>query len=79
MQDDLFSDGQVVNTGNNTHTGQFRALHAVGNTTVSAMTWDDDYSATGNWTSLTVIPAGQTLVGRFSSITLNGQALLDKI
>lgn len=79
MQDDLFANGQVVNTGNHTHTGQFRALHAVGNTTVSAMTWEAGYDATGNWTSLTVIPAGQTLSGRFTSITLNGEALLDKV
>ena len=79
MQNDLFSHGQVVATGNNTYTGHFRALHAIANTTVSAMTWEGDYEATGNWTSLTQLPAGQTLVGRFSSITMNGEALLDKV
>jgi len=79
MNDDLFSDGQVVATGNNTYTGQFRALHAIANTTVSAMTWAADYSATGNWTSLTLIPPDTLLRGRFTSITMNGQALLDKV
>ncbi len=79
MNDDLFSDGQVVATGNNTYTGQFRALHAIANTTVSAMTWAADYDATGNWTSLTLIPPDTTLRGRFTSITMSGQALLDKV
>jgi hypothetical protein len=79
MNDDLFSDGQVVATGNNTYTGQFRGLLAVANTTVSAMTWEVDYAATGNWTSLTLIPPGTLLRGRFTSITMNGQALLDKV
>lgn len=80
MEYDLYTDGQNVVTGNTTQTGSFRALQAVANTTVSAMEWDADYEASGNWTSLTVIPQGTTLYGRFNSITLgSGQAILYKV
>lgn len=71
------SKGQSVVTGNGTNTGSFFAMQVVANAVVASMTFDSDYGAQGNWTSLSTIPAGTTLFGKFSELTLtSGKAIL---
>lgn len=71
------SKGQSVVTGNGTNTGSFFAMQVVADAVVASMTYEPDYGSKGNWTSLSTIPAGTTLFGKFSQLTLtSGKAVL---
>lgn len=75
------SYGSVIVTNTSAVSGDFYAMTTVAATVVSAMTWEAGYDAnsTDDWSDLTSIPAGVTLYGRFTSITLaSGEVILHK-
>lgn len=69
--------GQTVVTGTSPVTGKFSGLIAMTDVVASAVTYEDGYPVTGSWASLTAIPKGVYLPGRFTSITLtSGECVL---
>lgn len=69
--------GQTIVTGTAPTTGHFTGMLVIADAVVAAVTYETSYEITGTWTSLTSIPAGLYLPGRFSSITLtSGEVVL---
>jgi len=71
------SKGQVVVVDTSAHVGQFYAMQVIAETVVASMVFEPGYVVIGDWSDLTTIPAGVTLFGRFTSITLtSGEVIL---
>lgn len=67
----------VVNTS--AHSGAYFGLTVMADAVVSAITYATDYEATGDLSDFTSLPAGVTVLCRFTSITLtSGEVLLHK-
>lgn len=60
-------------------TAEYFAVQVIAAAAISAVTYSNNSNMTGSWTSLTSIPAGTILYGRFTTLTLtSGQVILHK-
>lgn len=74
---DFSFNGQTVITDTTPATGQFYAMQVIADAVVASMTFEPDYDSSGDWSDLGTIPAGTTICGRFSALTLtSGKVIL---
>lgn len=76
-----FLGGAVVLTGTSpAATSEYFAVQVIAAAVIASVTYTPSANMTGTWTSLTSIPAGTILYGRFSTLTLtSGQVVLYKL
>lgn len=76
-----FLGGAVILTNTSAaSTAEYFAVQVIAAAVISAVTYTTSANMTGSWTSLTSIPAGTILYGRFSTLTLtSGQVVLYKL
>lgn len=69
--------GHTVVADTNAHTGKFSSFIVTAAAVVAAITYEDDYTASGDLTDLTSIPAGSVIPMRATSVTLtSGEGVL---